>query len=403
VSLALQLQCLGGHQSLLTTDAHRFAHHAHTWSINHEVAARNLAADRVTSLLPVLTAVVGFFVSIALSYGKTATQEWKVRDPAHVSMHAIAFSMTLAGCVPAVMLAATVGVPQTRLSVRRILCQLKDAQGGRVEARDSTDHFHALHEYDVRKCLHNGAVPSWRFDRWSWTTSSPSVPRQAAVHRPFWRELGAVAIVLIGSAGAIGLSASVPPTGCITCRISCELVIMFTYLTSYLLGIVFSKVSKERDGLHFWLILTKDVCAALILTTLIVLIVVGGLNRLGCWSACDGIYPCLPEMTREVVQARLKTFYPAIIFVTFTLLVASWMIIARLLWDGISVYLQRDDEEVWQVRISPGVSQAFRSAANGGSSLILSAWNVVPRPPRLTLNGWTQRWKSRVPKKAHEG
>lgn len=75
----------------------------------------------MTKLLPVLTAVVAFILFVAFSYGKTGTQEFNNRGPPHLAMYGIAFSMTLSGCLPAVMLAATVGTPQTRLSVQRIL------------------------------------------------------------------------------------------------------------------------------------------------------------------------------------------------------------------------------------------------------------------------------------------
>jgi len=310
------------------------------------------------------------------------------REPPHLSIYSIAFSLTLGGCLPAVMLAATVGVPQTHLSVRRILCQFEDTQGGLVSASREPayqiDHFRTLYRYDVRKCLHNGAVPSWRFDRWTWTTASHSIPRQEAVCRPFWREFCAILMVLIGSFGAIALSALVPPTGCTNCRINSELVIMFSYLTSYVLGVVFSKVFKERDGLHFWLVMTKDVCSTLVLTVIILLTGIGSLNQPRCWVTCNGEILLLPEMTLDDVKGLLKTAYPTIIFVTFALLVASWVVVVVLLWDGISVYLQRDDEEVRQIHLSLRLPRTLSRASRMASNLVSSAWKLVQRSSTAT-------------------
>lgn len=318
-----------------------------------------------------LTAVVAFILSVGFSFGRTATRAFDPRDPPHLSMYGLAFSMTLGGCVPAVLLAATVGTPQTRLSVRRILCLFEAAQHGRVSAVEAPEvppnHFRALCGYDIRRCLRNGAVPSWRFDRWTWTATSQSAAWKQAVHRSFWREFCAILVVFIGSLGAIWLSASVPPTGCVNCRIVSELIIMFSYFASYVLGVAFSWVSHKRSELHFWLVLTKDICSTLVLTAIIVLTGLGSLNRWGCWITCDKLALCVPNMTREVVESRLKSLYPAIIFSTFTLLAASWVVIAFVFRDGISVYLQRDDEEVR--RVSREISRALRRASTWASNL----------------------------------
>src|SRR5205085_9387063 len=94
-----------------------------------------------------------------------------------------------------------------------------------------------------------------------------------------------------------------------------------------------------------WLIMPKDVCTTLVVTTAIILTVVGSLNQAKCWLSCDKSLLLLPEMTQDTLQSRLTQEYPAIIFTTFGLLVALSTILACILWDGISVYLQRDDSK----------------------------------------------------------
>jgi len=326
----------------------------------------------VTKLLPVLAAVVVFIVLVGFSYGKTATRVFDSRDPPHLAMYGIAFSMTLCGCLPAVMLAATVGTPQTHLSVRRILGQFADRAGP----------IGLEHEPGRRRQLRDGTVPSWRFDRWPWTgaASSRSAARLDAIHhRPALRELCAILTVLLGSLGAIWLSASVPPVGkCLNCRVQAELAILFTYLTSYVGGIAIGWVcrARERDSLHFWLLMAKDVCSTLILTAIIVLTGIGSLNRWGCWTTCDGAKLCVADLTRDMVDTLLKSRYPAIIFSTFGALVVSWTAIAFWLWDGMSVYMQRDDDEIRWVR----------STCRSGEAIPLTNFDQESRPLGVDVN-----------------
>ena len=298
----------------------------------------------MTKLLPILFSVLGFVVTVGLSYGKKATEEFNSRDPPHLATYGIAFCMTLSGCVPAVVLAATVGSPQTRHSASRLLSQFKKAQSGSDSGDEGREEEPAF-KTNGFLLPHKGAVPSWRFDRWIRSTDSCSVARKEAIQCSFWRECCAVLMVLIGSVGAIALSASVPPAGCINCRINSELVIVFSYLSSYVLGVAFSKMFKQRGKLHFWLVVTKDVCSTLVITAVILLTSIGSLNRPSCWETCDGKALCLPEMTRDVIQGRLKSLFPAIIFLTFSLLAVLLAVTAILLRDGISVYLQRDEGE----------------------------------------------------------
>ena len=66
-----------------------------------------------------------FLASIAFAYAKTATSAWETRNPKHLDLHGLALSLSLTACISPIALAAVIGVPQTRLSVRRILCQMR--------------------------------------------------------------------------------------------------------------------------------------------------------------------------------------------------------------------------------------------------------------------------------------
>lgn len=239
------------------------------------------------------------------------------------------------------MLAAAVGTPQTYLSVRRII--------GLFAGKAAT--YYPERKLGRQRYFRDGTIPSWRFDRWPWASaaSSHSAARLDAIqHRPALRELCAVVTVSLGSVGAIWLSASVPPQGkCLNCRVQAELAILVTYLSSYVAGVAigWACTTRESDRLNFWLVMAKDVCSTLVSTTIIILTGVGSLNRQGCWLTCDGDKLCLPNVTSHVVDVLLRSRYPAIIFATFGALAVSWIAIAVWLRDGMSVYVQRDDDE----------------------------------------------------------
>ena len=303
--------------------------------------AHALAADRTTKLLPVLTTVIAFLASIALSYAKLATSAWDPRSPRQIEIYGIAFSMTLAACVPAVMLAAAVGVPQSSQSVRRILQQFLTSE--------NSEKF-SFPKHNLRRCLLNGAVPSWRPDRWPWASESLdtiSPARGDAVKHGLRHEVSATLLAAIGSLGATVLSSRVPPGGCINCRILCEMIVCLAYLFSYVTGGVLATLlrGEKQAKLLFWLVFIKDVCVTGVVAAVILVTVCGSLNRVGCWESCDGTCSELPWLTRGLLEAVPSWEFPVIIFTTLASLVAFGAVIAWSLWDGVSVYLQRDDHD----------------------------------------------------------
>lgn len=343
------------------------------WTSDYRDAAQALAADRETKFLPVLTAVAGFLISIGLSYGRTMSEDWDSRSPRHVELHNIAFGLTLAGCLPAVILAAFVGVPQSRRSIPRILflfetahkmtpleettrpkgtAQERGPQKGTTQEggpQGDTPHRyrHLLNDSETKDCLNNGVIPSWRYDRWPWTLDkevTESKAREEAVDCWLLRELVAALVVLVGSVGAVLLSFFVPPTGCMSCRPYAEIAIGLAYIVSYAVGAVLAACKVRQTRWLFWLTMAKDVVATMVVTVIILLTVAGSLNKPSCWESCDGSFLLLPETTREDLEAVPVWLFPVIIFTTLAVLVAAGFAIALSFGYGVSVYLQRDDE-----------------------------------------------------------
>lgn len=347
-----------------------FIRHGFDWEARHESAAHALAADRTTKFLPVATAIVFFLVSVMFSYGKIATSEWSSSNPWHIDIYSIAFSMTLVAFVPAVLLSATIGVPQSVLSAARILSE-----------KSLAPNLPPLEDYKVRAGLGHGAVPSWRYDRWLWVSESKSLARTEAVQHWLWRGLTAVLMVSMGSMGATILSNLIPPSGCANCRIKAELVIWTSYILSYVLGILFSRLFKNRQTLHFWIAMVKDVTVVFIVTAVIVLTVVGSLNKPECWVSCDQAFMELPGNTLQSVLARMKREYPLIISLTFGLSLVISAIVAILLRDGMFIYLQRDDKESRASDI-PGLRKASTVIASLGMTRSVSMPQNAPLPGR---------------------
>jgi len=114
---------------------------------------------------------------------------------------------------------------------------------------------------------------------------------------------------------------------------------------SYVLGILLDRFLRDRQRLHFWLVMSKGVVSASIVATVILTTVVGRLNTPICWISWDGTCMELPEGTKDIVQGRLRWLYPIIMFLTFGLLLVAPLAVAWYLRDGMAVYLQRDDGE----------------------------------------------------------
>ncbi|KAH8896216.1 hypothetical protein GQ53DRAFT_803762 [Thozetella sp. PMI_491] len=112
----------GEENNVLELERHtvRFARRNTIWNENphYQATAHALAADRTTSLLPVITAVITFLASIALSYGKTLASDWSDRNPRHVEIYGIAFSMTLASW-PCIVKTATMSDRKTTIHLFR--------------------------------------------------------------------------------------------------------------------------------------------------------------------------------------------------------------------------------------------------------------------------------------------
>ena len=177
------------------------------------------------------------------------------------------------------------------------------------------------------------------------------------------RELTAILMLAIGQVVATVLSYYVPPGGCRNCRVNAEPAISITYLLSYVFGFAFAKCFRNKQTLYFKLVLVKDIISTLIVTMVIILTVIGSLNKADCWVSCDGMRMELPDSTRGILQERLRTAYPTIMGLTFGSLLVATLAVARFLRDGMDVYLQRDDSELRRWRI-PGLRRPKRVVAS---------------------------------------
>jgi hypothetical protein len=301
--------------------------------------AHALAADRATKLLPVLTAVGLLFATIAVSFFKIESSSWTSTQPWHIDLHCLAFSLTLTWVVPAVLLSAVVGVPQSQFSSKRILCQFEALHGWRTNVNEILSEV--LEEPKWTSQLENGGIPSWRFDRWSWTCQSQSVARQATTKHTWARDLVALLVVAIGSTGAALLSNFVPPDG-FNCRAKCEVVILSLYISSYMIGVLLARCHIKTKIL-FWISMVKNILFTFSMAAVILISQMGILNRIDCYVCENGTALCLPDQTKDIVSLRMHNIYPEIIFGIFTSQLFVWVILALFYIDSLAVFLQQDD------------------------------------------------------------
>jgi len=319
-------------------------------------AADALAADRASNVWLIIAAICIFLTSIALSYAKIAKTDWDTRNPWHISIIEISFSMTLASIVPAVLFAAIVGAQSSAAPTYRILEAFKATR------KEGKINDQQILECNVEANLSTGPVASWQYDRWPWISARQSEARMEAARRWFYRELLAVSPVTIVWFGATLLSSRVPPDGRMNCQTQYELVIGWIFLFNYLSGIALSTLLQAWERQLFWLTMTKDICATLAVILTILLTMVGGLNRQSCWASDDGNLLLLPDTTRLDLEDRIRREYPAIIFTSLALPLIICGLTAWLYRDGISVYLQLgvklEDEGLLSRRRKVSPSQA---------------------------------------------
>src|SRR5438045_2965696 len=86
--------------------------------------AHALAADRATTLVPVICAQVIFIAGYAINYIKTFEADPAIGNWWNLDMHSLAFSTTYLWVIVAVLLGSLIGVSQSEQAVERILHRL---------------------------------------------------------------------------------------------------------------------------------------------------------------------------------------------------------------------------------------------------------------------------------------
>ncbi|KAL6359895.1 hypothetical protein LRP88_07323 [Fusarium phalaenopsidis] len=195
-----------------------------------EAAALALVADRGSNFWAVGVAIFGFSMAVMLKYVYIDAKTFDVAKPQHIDIWSLSSSMTMVHIVPNVLLASIISVQQSPHTARRFLAQFEESlllQG----ADDAIDRMQTKWaRRDPDKQISNGAIPNWRPDR-----QYARPPRQYNAPPTFWRrflDVVAFLIVTTGSAGAILLSAAVPPEG-LNCRTVIKLIMVSIYVVKY--------------------------------------------------------------------------------------------------------------------------------------------------------------------------
>jgi hypothetical protein len=258
--------------------------------------------------------------SYAISFVRAFKSPFVPSAPWHLDILSIGFSFAYVWAIPAVLLGALIGSTQSELAVPRILF---------------------LRKPNLEERLRNGAVPSWRPDKWAKAPVHSSETRRNAIRRSAGLSFLAVFLVLLGTVTGLLLSGRIPPEG-FGCRAAAETTVFSSYLLSFIVQYALARLGLPIMR-HFWLVMAKDIISAGIVAAVIFTTQVGILNRSDCWSLWGKTGVCLPQISKDIVGRRLGFEYPLIIFLTISIL---FCICAFVGWNyrlALRVYLQRDD------------------------------------------------------------
>ncbi|KAJ4206365.1 hypothetical protein NW759_014312 [Fusarium solani] len=279
-----------------------------------EAAALALVADRGSNFWAVGVAIFGFSMAVMLKYVYIDAETFDVAKPQHIDIWSLSSSMTMVHIVPNVLLASIISVQQSPHTARRFLAQFEKSLLHQ-EADDAIDRMQTnWAERDPDQQISNGAVPNWRPDR-----QYARPPRQYNAPPTFWRrvlDVVAFLIVTTGSAGAILLSAAVPPEG-LNCRTVIKLIMVLIYVVKYAAQLLVNRMGDLSNPMKRYVTGTMDAISVLLFAFIIFSTQAGILNRAGCYRQCNvggecGVYPA--SATWRVVQKRLRGMYPGILF-----------------------------------------------------------------------------------------
>jgi hypothetical protein len=318
--------------------------------------ARALAADRTTTLVPVITAQLIFISAYAISYYRTFAAASGPSNWWNVEIHSIAFSLTVLWVIVAVLLGSLIGVSQSEQAVARILHRLGDHDQsecaiahGSLQRRES--FWNSVSPLETR--IFNGGIPSWRPDKWKshplpvivdQELKTPKLSAKASASKvtPFLCAFSLL-IVSVGPITAFTLSGLVPPEG-FGARHLAQATILTVWLASFLLQYVVARCNIGQR-LHFWIVFSKDIMSTISNVFVILITQWGILNRCDSWThwGKTGLKLVNIVEVHDVLLQRSKKKYPAIIFSGIAIQLACCGVVAWWYRHALRVYLQRDD------------------------------------------------------------
>jgi len=261
-------------------------------------------------------------------------------NPQHIVVWSLSSSLIMVCVVPCVLLASIIGVQQTSHTARRILQKLEADVKDRGWVGLQSDWDNTDPELQVE----NGAIPNFRPYR-----QGPRLLRRredVPAFPPWVLGIAAFLIVVGGSAGAIALSATVPPYG-LNCRTNVKLFMVSIYIVKYAMQqlVVYYGLRAVSTVGRMWFTAAMDAVSLILFVLTIISTQTGILNRPGCYQMCNSENVCgifSASTTWEVVQSGLKDIYPGILFG----FLAGQVVICVVIWfvfrKASRVYLQGD-------------------------------------------------------------
>ncbi|KAK3899891.1 hypothetical protein C8A05DRAFT_36481 [Staphylotrichum tortipilum] len=323
-------------------------------------AARSLAADRSTSLVPMMAALSGFVAAIALKYGFIDHDTYDADNPQAIQLWSLSSSMTVMWSIVAVELAGIIGAHQSADSAANMLSQLEDDLVAQPAAKLCTNLSSACRlcrahsqpggtRVAVTDALHRlltgaqppadplnqagDAPPSLPND----TENQATAPRRrmetritngvmanyrpgrwARYHRVWVLDVVAMGIVMMGSAGGTLLAWRVPPEG-FNCRAINKVCMFGLYFVGGVVQWVINALPERR--LSVW----GKVRATTVLDTVVLVGFAANVfvSQFGVFN-CPECYAVemasgewgvlLPSVAWETVKKRLAVEYPGVLF-----------------------------------------------------------------------------------------
>ncbi|CAD6584486.1 MAG: hypothetical protein ASARMPREDX12_001669 [Alectoria sarmentosa] len=300
---------------------------------------RALAADRSTSLFPIIVALSFFIGAVGIAIFRTASAAGVTASSntvfINVEAHSIAFSALYFWIIPTVFLSSVIGVSQTEAAIPRILRRFQV----------DVDHLNLPNKVKLpNHCLDDRAKRVFHGGIYSWNPLERTQPDTYLTYQ----NVLPILVVIIGAVTSMTVSALVPPDGW-DCRHRGEIFIFITWILSASVDILlnpFSSWSKKNQTWIFWITCIKDFLVTTATMSCVVIVQIGVYNRCSCYTQWGRTGLALPKMpdVAETLFHRLKLAYPAI---TFTSIGIELIIIPLLICiqyeDALRTFVQRDD------------------------------------------------------------